>query len=112
MNWAQAKRPRGGALPLRLKLPRRHIAPLLAGLAGKLLLLPALALGLCALFGLEGELRAAVVLESAMPPMITGAALAAMAGLAPELGAALVGYGTVAAIATLPLWRWLLGLAA
>lgn len=99
-------------MQLKLKLPRRHIAPLLAGLVGKLLVLPALALGLCALFGLEGEVRAAVVLESAMPPMITGAALAAMAGLAPELGAALVGYGTVAAIATLPLWRWLLGLAA
>jgi predicted permease len=49
-----------------------------------------------------------VVLEAAMPPMITSAALAAMAGLAPELAAAMVGYGTLAAMATLPLWRWLL----
>ncbi len=92
-------------MQLKLRLPREHIAPLAVGLTGKLVVLPALALGLCAVLGLEGDLRAAVVLESAMPPMITSAALAALAGLAPELGAALVGYGIVASMSTLPFWR-------
>jgi malate permease and related proteins len=97
-------------MQLRLRLPRAQLLPLGLGLAGKLLLMPALAWGLCLLLDLAPTARAAVVLESAMPPMITAAALAAMARLAPELGAALVGYGVVLSMATLPLWRWWLGL--
>lgn len=96
-------------MQLRLRLPRAQLLPLGLGLAGKLLLLPALAWMLCLLFGLEADARAAVVLESAMPPMITAAALAAMARLSPELGSALVGYGVVLSMLTLPLWRWWLG---
>jgi malate permease and related proteins len=95
-------------MQLRLRLPRSQLLPLGLGLAGKLLLLPALAWALCLLLGLEADARAAVVLESAMPPMITAAALAAMARLSPELGSALVGYGVVLSMATLPLWRWVL----
>lgn len=95
-------------LQLKLKPERAHLAPLGAGLALKLLAVPALALGLCALFGLHGDLRAAAVLESAMASMITAAALASMAGLAPELAAAMVGYGIVLMAATLPLWLALL----
>lgn len=93
-------------MQLRLRLPRSQLLPLGLGLAGKLLLLPALAWALCLLLGLQADARAAVVLESAMPPMITAAALAAMARLSPELGAALVGYGVVLSMLTLPLWRW------
>jgi predicted permease len=37
-----------------------------------------------------------------MPPMITAGALATMAGLAPELAAALVGYGVLLALVVLP----------
>ena len=73
-----------------------------------LVLLPLLALGLSALFGLGGELRAAAVYESAMPPMITAGALLSLAGLEAELAAAMVGFGLVASMATLPLWHWLL----
>jgi hypothetical protein len=36
--------------------------------------------------------------------MITAAALAMAAGLAPELAAALVGWGVVASLVTVPLW--------
>ncbi|MDC8014327.1 AEC family transporter [Tahibacter soli] len=95
-------------MQLKLKLPRSHLAPLAVGLVGKLVVLPALALLLAGLLGLDATMRAAVVLEAAMPPMITAAALAAMAGLAPELGAALVGYGILASTITLPLWRMVL----
>ena len=44
--------------------------------------------------------------ESMFP--ITAGALLSMAGLAPELAAALVGYGIVLSMATLPLWHWAL----
>lgn len=96
-------------LQLRLTPPREHLAPLALGLAGKLLLLPLLALGLAAVFGLEGPVRAAVVLQSGMPTMITAMALAAMHGFAPALGSALVAWGVLLSLVTLPIWRWVLG---
>lgn len=93
---------------LRLRLPREHLGPLAVGLAGKLMVLPAAAWPLALLLGLEGSALQVAVLESAMPTMITAMALAAAAGLAPRLAAALVGYGIVLSAATLPLWAWLL----
>ncbi len=95
-------------IQVRLRLPRAQVAPLVAGLAAKLLLLPALSLALAAWLDLEGAAREAVVLQSAMPTMITAMALAAAARMAPALGAALVGYGIVLSIALLPAWLWLL----
>lgn len=95
-------------MQLRFRLPRQHLAPFAVGLGVKLVLMPLVALALCALFGLGGDLRAAAVYETAMPPMITAGALLSIAGLAPELAAALVGYGIVLSMATLPLWHWAL----
>lgn len=95
-------------MQLRLALPRAHRVPLAVTVLLKLVVLPALALALCTLFGMRGELRAAAVLESAMPSMITAAALLSMAGVAPELVAAIVGYGTLLSAASLPLWSLLL----
>jgi len=43
--------------------------------------------------------------------MITSGALLAMAGLAPELAAALIGHGIVLSMLTLPLWHLFLGAA-
>jgi hypothetical protein len=48
------------------------------------------------------------VLESAMPSMITAGAIAIAAGFAPELSAALVGYGIIISLATIPLINYLL----
>ena len=95
-------------MQLRLHLPRRHLLPLLIGLAGKLVIMPLLALGLCRIFDLPAEITLVAVLLTAMPPMMTSAALLSTAGLAPELATALVGYGTILSIATLPVWHWLL----
>ncbi|HEU4662465.1 MAG TPA: AEC family transporter [Dokdonella sp.] len=95
-------------MQLRLRVPRHHLGAFAYGLVAKLLLMPLLALGLCAAFGLDGDLRAAAVYETAMPPMITAGALLSLAGLAPELAAALVGFGIVASMATLPLWHFAL----
>jgi len=96
-------------MQLKLRLPRAQLLPLGLGLAGKLVLLPLLAWGFCLLLQLGPDARDGVVLESGMPPLITAAALAAMARLGPELGAALVGYGVVFSMISLPVLRWGLG---
>lgn len=91
-------------LSVRFVLPREELKPLAAGLALKLALMPALAWLLAPLLGLHGDMARATVLEAAMPPMITAAALAIAHGLAPRLAAALVGYGLLLSLLTLPLW--------
>lgn len=95
-------------LSLQLKLPRDELKPLAVGLTLKLAVMPLLALVLAPLLGLQGVQHDAVVLESAMPPMITAAALAISHRLAPGLAAAMVGYGILLSLATLPAWAWFL----
>ena len=96
-------------LSIRLKLPRDEVAPLATGLVLKLLVMPALAVPISLAFGMPALMFKANVLESAMPTMISAAALAMAHGLAPRLSAALVGYGIVLSLLTLPAWAWLLG---
>ncbi len=93
-------------LSLKLRLPRNELKPLAVGLVLKLAAMPLLALAVAPLLGLDGIARDAVVLESAMPPMVTAAALAISHRLAPALAAAMVGYGILLSLATLPLWAW------
>lgn len=95
-------------LSIQLKLPRDEVKPLATGLLLKLLVMPALALPLALLFGMRGEMLQVNVLESAMPTMITAGALAIAHNLAPRLAAALVGYGILLSLATLPGWAWVL----
>ena len=95
-------------LSIKLKLPRDEVAPLATGLVLKLLVMPALAVPLSLLFSMRGTMLQANVLESAMPSMITAAALAISHQLAPRLAAALVGYGILLSLLTLPAWAWLL----
>ena len=95
-------------LSIRLRLPRDELRPLAAGLVIKLVLMPACALLLSLAFRMPPPMFQTNVIESAMPSMITAAALAISHGLAPRLVAALVGYGIVLSLATLPAWAWLL----
>lgn len=95
-------------LSLQLKLPRDELKPLAAGLALKLAVMPLLALAIAPLLGLTAVQHDTVVLESAMPPMITAAALAISHRLAPGLAAAMVGYGILLSLLTLPAWTWIL----
>lgn len=95
-------------LSIQLRLPREELPALGYGLLLKLVVLPALALPLCRLFGLTGPALEVNVLESAMPTMITAAALAMMQGLVPRLAAALVAYGILLSLVTLPAWVWVL----
>lgn len=93
---------------IQLRLPLDELKPLGIGLLLKLLVMPALALPISRAFGLQGTMLQANVLESAMPTMITAAALAMSHRLAPRLAAALVGYGILLSLVTLPAWVWVL----
>lgn len=94
-------------ISIQLRLPAAIRAPLAAGLVLKLVLIPAIALALIPLLGLHGLMAQATLLEAAMPPMITAAALAISHRLAPALAAAMVAYGIVSSLLSLPLWAWL-----
>ena len=96
-------------LSIQLKMPRDEVKPLAVGLMLKLVILPALALPLALWFGLDDDMLQVSVLESAMPTMITAGALAIAHNLAPRLAAALVGYGILLSLVTLPAWVWVLG---
>jgi malate permease and related proteins len=89
-------------LKLELRPPKDFVA-LGVGLGAKMVLFPLLAFALARALGAPHVPSRVAVLESGMPPMITAGALAIMAGLAPELSAALVGYGIPLALVTLPL---------
>lgn len=70
----------------------------------KLAVMPALALLLVPVLNLHGSMARVTVLEAAMPSMVTAGALAIAHGLAPRLAAAMVGYGLLLSLLTLPLW--------
>ena len=91
-------------LSVRFALPRDELKPLAAGLVLKLALMPALALLLVPLLGMSGDMARTTVLEAAMPSMVTAGALAIAQGMAPRLAAAMVGYGLLLSLVTLPLW--------
>ena len=93
---------------LKFSLAGERLSPLLSGLGIKLLLMPLLVLSGAMLLGLSGKAVQVSVFEAAMPPMISAGAIAMMAGLAPRLVAALVGFGLLLSFITLPLWAWLL----
>jgi predicted permease len=93
------------AVGMRLRLqPPAERAALWSGLAIKMLLLPVCTFAGLYAIGSRGLAAEVAILESAMPPMLTAAALASVAGLAPELCAALAGYGIVFAFLLVPLW--------
>lgn len=93
---------------LKFSLDGERLSPLFSGLIIKLMLMPALVVLSCYWLGFSGKAVQASVFEAAMPPMISAGAIAMMAGLAPRLVAALVGFGLLLSFITLPLWAWLL----
>jgi predicted permease len=91
-------------LSVKLALPRDELKPLATGLLLKLLAMPALAWLLVRAMGMQGDMARTTVLESAMPSMVTAGALAISHNLAPRLAAAMVGYGLLLSLLTLPFW--------
>jgi predicted permease len=95
-------------LRLRFVVPHADRAPLVGVVVGKLVAMPALALVLALLFGLDDTTRQVVVLQAGMPVMVTIGALLTFANVAVELAAAMVALSTVASLITLPAWAALL----
>jgi hypothetical protein len=95
-------------LKLQLRLPEGRWTPLAAGLVIKLALIPLLCWLLLAALPIEDDLLRVGVLEAAMPPMFTAAALAMSADMEPELSAAMVGYGLIIGLGTVIAWSQLL----
>lgn len=95
-------------LKLQLRLPAGRWTPLIAGLGLKLVLMPLACWALLAALPVSDIVRQVAVLEAAMPPMFTAAALAISADIEPELSAAMVGYGLITGLASVFAWSWLL----
>ncbi|MDH5631361.1 MAG: AEC family transporter [Gammaproteobacteria bacterium] len=74
-----------------------------------LFILPTVVLGISTVLGLTGELRAAVVMETAMPSMVIGLVICDRFNLDTALYAAAVTVTTALSLVTLPLWHsWLI----
>ncbi len=93
---------------LELRAVAGRVAPLSAGLVYKLVLAPALALGLLWALGVRGQVLEVAVLQAAMAPMVAGGILAMDAKLEPPLAALLLGLGIPLSFATVPVVAWLL----
>ncbi len=94
-------------LQWQLRLEKHQLAPMGIGLLVMLVLAPAFAWLLMLLLGGRGIVLQTVVLEAAMPSMITAGALAIAHNLAPKLVASLVGYSLMLSLVTVWGWRLL-----
>lgn len=87
-------------LQLQFRLPREYINPFITSLGIKLVLSPILAILICYIFGWNNLASKVAIFEAAMPAMITAGAIATLAGFAPKLSTAIVGYGIIVAFFT------------
>jgi predicted permease len=92
-------------LQWRLRLEREVIAPLALGLVATLFLTPLLAWIILFAFGVSNLAAQVVVLEAAMPAMISAGVLAVNYQLAPRLASSLVGYSLLLSLVTVWAWR-------
>lgn len=90
-------------MQVKLKLPPGSWLPFGVGLLIKLVIAPLAAIAICLLLNQNSLAAKVSVFEAGMPPMVTAGALALIAGLAPELTAALIGLGLMLSFLTLPL---------
>ena len=82
-------------LQLQFKLPKDDLQPLGIALLIKLILAPIIAFIICMIFDWNILAGKVSIFEAGMAPMITAGAIASMAGLAPRLSTAVVGYGII-----------------
>jgi predicted permease len=96
-------------LQLRIGALRSRLGQLGVGLAVKLVVAPLLlALIYVGLLGASGQPLRVTVFEAAMGPMVGGAIVATQYGLDPPLVTLMVGFGTLTAFVSLPVWWYLL----
>lgn len=94
-------------LQWRIRVANHHWLPLTFGLSSKLIVMPLLAAFILSKAGTSQALSEVGIIQSAMPPMITAGAIAVNAGMDEELVAAMLGFGIICSIFTLPLWQLL-----
>ena len=95
-------------LQLRFDALREYRALLCLGLGYKLLVCPALVVGLLWIAQAEVDMVTRVsVISASMPPMIGAAVVALQANLAPRLVSMMVGLGIPLGLAGAPAWLWL-----
>ena len=82
-------------LQLQLKLAKEDLKPFTTALVVKLIIAPIIAICICYIFSWDNEVSLVSIMEAGMAPMITAGAIASLAGLAPRLSSAIVGYGIV-----------------
>ena len=87
-------------LQLQFKLPREDLKPFSVALFIKLIIAPIIAIVICKIFNWNNQASMVSIMEAAMAPMITAGAIASMAGLAPRLSSAIVGYGILISFIT------------
>lgn len=87
-------------LQLRFKLPKEDLRPFFSALGVKLILSPIIAILISMIFSWESKAALVSIMEAGMGPMITAGAVASMAGLAPRLSSAIVGYGVLLSFLT------------
>ena len=95
-------------LQLRLEKNSLHWNYVALGLLCKLILIPAVIVVLYYfILGMNSELTKVIIIESAMPPMVTAGIVAAAYGIKPRFCGILVGYGIPISIITLAFWYWI-----
>ncbi len=95
-------------LQWRLRLDRYYLLPLSLGMLYILIAAPAFAWVLVKGFGIGGVVGQVVVLEAAMPAMISAGVLAMSHNLAPRLASALVGYTLMFSLVSVWVWKLLI----
>ncbi|MEQ1438013.1 AEC family transporter [Fontimonas sp. SYSU GA230001] len=96
-------------LRFKLHLGDGQFVPLALGLGWKLLLVPALVLGLGLLAGVGGLTLTISVLQAGMAPMISAAILADQHNLDPPMANTVLGAGILLSLVTVPTWNAILG---
>ncbi|MCR6653128.1 MAG: AEC family transporter [Cellvibrionaceae bacterium] len=94
-------------LQWRLRIERSELRLILFALVFILAAKPVFAWGLVALLQLEPLVAKTIVLEAAMPAMISTGALALMYQLAPRLVSTIIGYSLLLSFASVWLWSLL-----
>ena len=97
-------------LSLEWQQTRLRVLPrLLPLIALRLFIVPLIVLGVVGLMGFSGELRAAIVMEAAMPSMVLGIVICDRFNLDVSLYASAVTITTLLCLFTLPMWyHWLM----
>ncbi|WP_323814874.1 AEC family transporter [Cellvibrio sp. NN19] len=92
-------------LQWRLSMSAEHFSPLLVGLVYILFISPLFVLLGLRLFDVDGLVARVVILEAAMPAMISAGVLAISHNLLPRFASSLVGYSLLAGLVSVWLWR-------